>query len=112
MRSAIRTKPVRVQFALMPVITIREPLTSTAAAMWNAAELGSPGTWIAPSSSSSCCVSSIRAPSRAIRAPARASRRSVWSRLGWGSITVVGPDASSPAISTHDLTWADATGSS
>ena len=37
---------MRVQFALMSVITIREPLTSIAAAMWNAADDGSPGTWI------------------------------------------------------------------
>ena len=91
--------------------TIREPRTSTAAAMWNAAEDGSPGTWIAPSSSSSCWVSEIRSPSREIRQPARASRRSVWSRLGSGSITVVVPDASRPAISTHDFTCALATGS-
>ena len=111
MRSTIRTKPVRVQFALMSVITIREPLTRTAAAMWKAAEDGSPGTWIAPSSSSSCWVSSIRSPSRVIRQPERASRRSVWSRLGSGSITVVVPEASRPAISTHDLTCAEATGS-
>ena len=111
MRSAIRTKPVRVQFALMSVITIREPLTRIAAAMWNAAEDGSPGTWMSPSSSSSCWVTLIRSPSRAIRTPARASSRSVWSRLGSGSITVVVPSASSPAISTHDLTCAEATGS-
>ena len=45
-RSTIRTKPVRVQFALMSVTTIREPLTRIAAAMWNAADDGSPGTWI------------------------------------------------------------------
>jgi hypothetical protein len=36
----------------------------------------------------------------------------VWSRLGSGSTTVVGPDARSPANSTHDLTCAEATGSS
>ena len=111
-RSAIRTNPVRVQFALMSVMTMREPLTRIAAAMWNAADDGSPGTWMSPSSSSSCWVSSIRSPSRVIRTPARASRRSVWSRLGSGSITVVVPDASRPAISTHDLTCAEATGSS
>ena len=37
--------------------------------------------------------------------------RSVWSRLGAGSTTVVDPSASMPAISTQDLTWALATGS-
>ena len=36
----------------------------------------------------------------------------MWSRLGTGSTTVVGPEASSPASSTHDFTCADATGSS
>ena len=66
MRSAIRMKPVRVQFALMSLITIREPLTRIAAAMWKAAEDGSPGTWMSPSSSSSCWVSTIRSPSRVI----------------------------------------------
>ena len=35
----------------------------------------------------------------------------MWSRLGLGSITVVVPDASRPAISTQDFTCADATGS-
>ena len=49
--------------------------------------------------------------SRAIGAPARGSIRSVWSRLGTGSITVVA-SVTSPASSTHDLTWALATGSS
>ena len=35
----------------------------------------------------------------------------MWSRLGSGSMTTVVPDASRPAISTHDFTWALATGS-
>ena len=111
MRSRMRTKPTRVQFALMSVITIREPFTNTAAAMWKAADEGSPGTWIEPSSSSSCWVSEMRSPSRVMWQPARASRRSVWSREGSGSTTVVVPEASRPAISTHDLIWAEATGS-
>ncbi len=110
-RSTIRTNPVRVQFALMSVMTIREPFTRTAAAMWNAAEEGSPGTWIAPSSSSSCWVSEIRSPSR--DDPAAGAREQPLGVVadGSGSITVVMPDASSPAISTHDLICADATGS-
>ena len=41
-----------------------------------------------------------------------ASSRSVWSRLGSGSTTVVVPSASSPASSTQLLTCAEATGSS
>ena len=36
--------------------------------------------------------------------------RSVWSRLGCGSVTVVGSAAASPARSTHDFTCALATG--
>ena len=110
MRRRIWKKPVRVQFAPMPSITIRERGTSTAAAAWKAAEDGSPGTWMAPSSSSSCGETVTRAPSRAMRTPAPASMRSVWSRLGAGSTTVVEPDASRPASSTHDFTCAEATG--
>ena len=110
MRCRIRKKPVRVQFAAMPSSTIREPRTSTAAAAGNAAEEGSPGTCSGPSSSSSWAETVMRSPSRAIRTPAAANIRSVWSRDGIGSTTVVGPDASSPASSTHDFTWPDATG--
>jgi hypothetical protein len=53
-----------------------------------------------------------RGPRRA-RAPIASSIRSVWSRLGCGSTAVVGPScAKRPAKSTHDFTWALATGSS
>jgi hypothetical protein len=38
--------------------------------------------------------------------------RSVWSRLGAGSVTLVAPDASRPANRTHDLTCPEATGMS
>ena len=72
---------------------------------------GSPGTWIASSSSSSWQVTVTRSPSRLIPAPARASSRSVWSRLGSGSTTVVVPSASRPASSTQLLICAEATGS-
>ena len=83
MRRRMRKKPVRVQFAPMPSMTIRERGTSTAAAAWKAADDGSPGTCSAPSSSSSWAATVTRSPSRAIRTPAAASIRSVWSRLGW-----------------------------
>jgi hypothetical protein len=53
----------------------------------------------------------IRSPDRLMRTPAAASMRSVWSRLGTGSTTVVGPVAVNPASSTHDLICAEATGS-
>jgi hypothetical protein len=36
--------------------------------------------------------------------------RSVWSRVGTDSRTVVSPSASRPARSTQDLTWALAIG--
>lgn len=49
---------------------------------------------------------------RSMRAPAASSMTSVWSRVGSGSITVVGPSARSPASSRQDFTWALATGSS
>ena len=43
--------------------------------------------------------------------PARCSIRSVWSRVGIGSSTVVTPTSvNSPANSTADLTWAEAIG--
>ena len=45
-------------------------------------------------------------------APAAASIRSLWSRVGSGSTTRVSPSASRPAKSRQDLTWALATGSS
>ncbi len=51
-------------------------------------------------------------PSRVetISAPKCFSISSVWSRLASDSITVVVPGAASPASSTADLIWADATG--
>ena len=90
MRSRMRKKPTRVQFAAMPSTTMREPGTSTAAAAWKAAEDGSPGTWIA-SSASDVDAGHRHAVARpaARGTPARASIRSVWSRLGSGSTTVV-----------------------
>ena len=94
-------------------MTIREPGTSTAAATWNAADDGSPGTWIASSSSSSRRVTAHavavapHAARRARRAAARCGRGSARARSRSSS-----PSASSPASSTHDLICAEATGSS
>ncbi len=110
-RSTIRRKPVRVQLTLTSSSTIREPGTSTAAATQKAALERSPGTAIDSSPSSSTRRTVTRPPSRSIGAPAAASIRSVWSRLGFGSTTVVGSAVLMPAISTHDLTCAVATGS-
>lgn len=49
-------------------------------------------------------------PSRSTGTPNCGSIRSVWSRLGAGSVTVVEPSACSPARSTAVFTWALATG--
>ncbi len=43
-------------------------------------------------------------------APKWRSISSVWSRVGWASITVVRPGVFRPASRTADLTWAEATG--
>src|ERR671911_131281 len=63
-RSAMRKKPVRVQFRSTPFTTTREPATSVAAAATKAADEGSPGTTISSSSSSSTCETVSREPSR------------------------------------------------
>ena len=102
---------MRVQLRPIPETTTREPGTSMAAATMKAADEGSPGTTTSSSSISSTCVTVRRPFSDWNGTWARRMRRSVWSRLGPGSTTVVEPSASIPAISTHDLTWALATGS-
>ncbi len=97
-------------------MVMSEPSTISAATMANAAELGSPGTAIT-------CGLRLRRPStRMVRtpsspvsisivAPKAASIRSVWSREGTGSITVVTPPELSAASRIADLTCAEATGS-
>ena len=57
----------------MPLITIRDPGTSTAAAAWKAADEGSPGTCSVPSPSSSCGATVTRSPARSTCTPAAAS---------------------------------------
>ena len=112
MRSAIRTKPVRVQFALMSVMTIREPLTRIAAAMWKAAEDGSPG-HVDRRRARARRAGSARSGRR--RGRSARPRGRAGARCGRGSARARSPsscpEASSPAISTHDFTCADATGS-
>ena len=109
-RSRIRRNPARVQLTPTRSSTSREPRTSTPAAIRNAAEDRSPGTSTDRARARRCCRTVVRnppprrRPSRATGAPARASIRSVWSRVGTGSITVVA-SVTSPASSTHDLTW-------
>ena len=77
----------------------------------NAAEEISPGT----STREPCRVcrpfSRTRGPSVSICTPKPRSMRSVWSRVGAGSVTVVMPSAYSPASRIADFTCALATGS-
>ena len=108
----MRRKPIRVQLAAIPSITIREPGTSTAAATWKAADDGSPGTWRSRSSSSSWGSSATGrrrggCRRRSAAAGARCGRGSARARSRW-----CGRRPASPASSTHDLICAEATGSS
>ena len=73
---------------------------------------GRPARGSAPARARRPARPSRASPSRVTATPLRSSSRSVWSRLGTGSTTVVAPVASRPASSTHDLTCAEATGSS
>ena len=98
------------------------PGTIEAATTANAADEKSPGSDTAPGSRRSAwrtvirraepplTIGTVRTGADSTSAPAAASRRSVWSRVEAGSVTWVSPSASRPAMSTHDLTWALATG--
>ena len=88
-----------------------EPGTSVAATTNGAAEEKSPGTSTSPSERLVAGLIVTLVARTATCAPAAASIRSVWSRVGAGSTTVVSPSASRPARRTHDFTWALATGS-
>ena len=100
----------------MPTASIRsrEPGTSRAAVSAKAAEEGSPGTPMgAPRSSGWPCRRMIRpapAGSTSTIAPKWRSMFSLWSRVAWGSSTVVWPRALRPASRMADFTWAEATG--
>ena len=92
-----------------------EPSTTSAATIGNAAEDGSAGTTTSAPCSSGWPVSAILRPwlpslTETISAPKCFSISSVWSRLASCSMTVVTPGAASPASSTADLIWAEATG--
>jgi hypothetical protein len=99
------------------------PRVTAAATIQKAAEEKSPGTTTRPSSSRSAgstvtrfagkaprMVTGVPASATSTRAPAARNMRSVWSRVGWASITPVTPSPSRPASSRHDFTWALATG--
>ncbi len=102
---------MRVQFRPTSPISSLDCGTRQAAAARNAADDGSPGTVISSSSSSSTWVTVAVRPSRSNGTRAWRIIRSVWSRLMLPSVIEVEPEASIPAISTHDLTWALGTGS-
>ena len=81
--------------------------------MNGAAEEKSPGMSSESGGIRSAGQTRISVPARVSRRPSERSRRSVWSREGVCSTTVVGPSsASSPASRTADFSCALATGSS
>ena len=108
--------PARSGFTITSFASTSEPSTSSAATSGKAAEDGSAGTstWVGVNSHSPVtrtawmpCGPSSTATSQ----PKARSMFSVWSRVRTGSSTVVCPGADSPASSTADFTWAEATGS-
>ena len=100
----------RVGFSPTPWMESREPGTSSAATMKNAAEERSEGTISSRPVSLGRPVSVILPRSTCTSAPNSRRAISVWSRERTGSVTEVAPSANSPANSTHVFTWALATG--
>ena len=81
--------------------------------MKGAAEEKSPGMSSESGGIRSAGQTLISAPARVSRRPSDRSSRSVWSREGTRSITVVGPSSAiNPASRTADFSCALATGSS
>ena len=116
MRLSTVMRPVRVGFSITASMRISDPGTMRAATMGKAADEGSAGTctWLARSSGWPVKVMAVKPPSifwRRTTAPKWVSMRSVWSRVGSASITVVSPGALRPASRTADFTWAEGTGS-
>ena len=109
-RPRISSRPVLVGLSPTPVRDSALPGTIVAATMKKAAAEMSPGTSISPGRSPRAGRIVTVSPLRWTSAPAAASIRSLWSRLGAGSTMLVSPSAISPASSRHDLTWALATG--
>ena len=96
------SRPVRSGLSPTPSIVTSEPGTISAATSGKAAEDGSPGTTIGAAASSGWPSTVMRRPPPSLglgRDRARrngASMRSVWSRVGCGSITVVAPGRVEP----------------
>ena len=81
---------------LTPWTCSSEPGTRVAATMNGAAEEKSPGTSTSPSESRSAGRTVTLVDRTATSAPAACSMRSVWSRVGAGSTTVVSPSGEQP----------------
>ena len=88
------------------------PGTSAAATSSGAADEKSPGTSTSSSRSAPAGPTVTDAGVRRTRTPAASSMRSVWSRVGIRSMTVVGPSALRPASRIADFTCALATSGS
>ena len=106
--------PVRVGLTPTRSMVTAAPGVIAAATRKKAAEEISPGT-STRQARGRCPPRSLTeanppALSRPSAIPKPRSMRSVWSRQGPGSRTVVSPSAYSPASSRQDLTWALATG--
>ena len=99
----------------IPSTVTSEPGVMRPATRGKAAEEGSPGTRTATPRRRWPGGSRMRWPPPSISvvsivAPKPRSIRSVWSRVGSGSITSTPPWAWSPANSTADFTWAEGSG--
>ena len=88
------------------------PGTSAAATSRGAADEKSPGTVTSSSRSASAGSTVTEDELRRSRTPPASSMRSVWSRVGMRSMTVVGPSALRPARRIADFTCALATSGS
>ena len=88
------------------------PRLSSAAEHRNAADDGSPGTWM---SHAFICAGPVTEATRVpavVGTPKSGSMSSVWLRDGAGSFSTVLPSAYTPASKTAVLSWADAIGAS
>ena len=106
------TNPMRPGFNETPSMRTSESGRINAATTRKAALDTSPGTAMWTASRRARPRTLTDRPERSTGTPKAGSRRSVWSRLGAGSLTVVTPSASSPASSTAVFTCALATGRS
>ncbi len=106
---------MRVGFISTLRIVTSDPGTIDAATIQKPADEGSPGTVMSCGFSSASPWIAISLPSgvssTVSSAPKPRSMRSLWSRVGTGSMTRVMPGVLRPASSTADFTCAEATGS-